>query len=269
MFCRERRYCSGVQNQPAYRIQSVDHALHLAALLAQEGPLRLSEAAARLGVARSTAHRLLATLVHRGFAAQGEDRRYEAGPLMRTAGAPEPIAELRRIALPHLQALTERTGETSNLLVVVGDQARFVASVECSQVLRVGEREGRILPAHLASGGRAVLATLDEDEIRALYDAKRSPMVDVDRLLRELRRVRRQRFALNDQLTETGVTAIGAAVPDAPGAGRSAVSLALPTARFRQDRLATWVEHLSATVERIAREPGSRRPVGAVSTTPI
>src|SRR5207247_1381739 len=78
-----------------------------------------------------------------------EVRRYVAGPGLRGATAPEPVADLRRIALPHLEALAARTEESVNLMVVVGDQARFVASVESARVLRVGDREGRILPAHL------------------------------------------------------------------------------------------------------------------------
>jgi len=239
-----------VQNKPTYGIQSVDHALRLAAVLQQEGPLRVSDAAERLGVARSTAHRLLSMLVYRDFAAQDEDRRYVAGPVLRRPGSPEPVADLRRAALPHLQDLTARTDETTNLVVVVGDEARFVASVECDQVLRVGDRGGRVLPAHLASGGRAVLATRDEAEVRALYAA--DGPVDVDALLRDLRRTRRQGFALNDQRTETGVTAIGTTVPSASVAG--AISLSMPTARYRRTRLPEWAGLLTDTARRIAQD---------------
>lgn len=239
-----------MKNKPAYGIESVDHALHLATVLQQEGPLRVSEAAERLGVARSTAHRLLAMLVYRDFAEQGADRRYVAGPVLRRTPPVEPVAALRRAALPHLQALVERTGESANLQVVVGDQARFVASVECHQVLRVGDREGRMLPARLASGGRAVLAARFDEEVAALYAG--SP--DVEALLRDLRRVRRRGFAVNDQATETGVTAIGRAVRGPDGAAVAAVSIAMPTVRFRRDRLAEWAQELAVTAAAVERE---------------
>jgi len=243
-----------VKNKPAYGIESVDHALHLATILQQEGPLRLSEAAERLGVARSTAHRLLAMLVYRDFAEQDEDRRYVAGPVLRKPTVAEPVADLRRIALPHLENLTERTRESSNLIVVLGDQARFVATAECDQVLRVGDREGRMLPAHLASGGRAVLAMLDAESIRNLYGHAESEVDDVESLVRDLRRVRRQGFALNDQRTEVGLTAIGCGIAGSAGAVPAGLSLAMPTARFRRDRLPEWVGHLTATAENIARD---------------
>jgi DNA-binding IclR family transcriptional regulator len=247
------RYRSAVKNRPVYSIDSVDHALRLAVLLQQDGPLRVTEAADRLGVARSTAHRLLAMLVYRDFAEQVADRRYAAGPVLRAAAAAEPLARLRRLALPHLRALTERTGETTNLMVVPGDRARFVATVECAHVLRVGDREGRTLPAHLASGGKAVLAGRPEAEVAALY-ADADPAVDVAALLRELRRIRRRGFALNDRSTEPGVTAVGCAVRVPPGATPAAVSIAMPTARFHRDRVGGWADDLADTVERIGRE---------------
>jgi DNA-binding IclR family transcriptional regulator len=243
-----------VKNKPAYGIESVDHALHLAAILQQEGPLRLTDAATRLGVARSTAHRLLAMLVYRDFAEQDDDRRYVAGPVLRRSAAPEPVADLRRIALPHLEALTALTGETTNLMVVHGDQVRFAATVECGHVLRVGDREGRMLPARLASGGRAVLATRSDAEVRALYADAEPPVADLPALLRDLRRVRRQGFAVNDQATETGVTAIGCAIPGPATAVPAALSIAMPTARYRRDRLAGWVQDLMTTAGRIAGE---------------
>ena len=112
---RSGTYHSGVRNKPAYTIESVDHALRLAVLLREEGPLRVSEAAARLGVARSTAHRLLAMLVYREFAVQEADRRYVAGPVLRPV-AEEPVARLREAALPHLRELVRRCGASHRLV---------------------------------------------------------------------------------------------------------------------------------------------------------
>lgn len=240
-----------MKNRPAYGIESVDHALHLALLLQQEGPLRVTDAAGRLGVARSTAHRLLSMLVYRDFAEQRPDRRYAAGAALRRATTSEPAAVLRRVALPHLQGLTARTGETSNLVLVVADEARFAATVECEQTLRVGDRESRALPAHLASGGRAALAHRDPDAVRGLYEESG---VDVDALLRDLARIRRQGFAVNDQRTETGVTAIGCVVAGPPGSPSAAISLAMPTVRYDRRRLGDWVRELTTTSARIAAD---------------
>lgn len=243
-----------MKNRPAYSIDSVDHALHLAILLQQEGPIRVTEAAERLGVARSTAHRLLRMLVYRDFAEQTDDRRYIAGSVLRRPTDPEPVADLRRLALPHLQALANRTHESANLMSVIGDQVRMIATVEGSQVLRVGDREGRMLPAHLASGGRAVLAGRDESDVIELYSTPDSTVSDLAALLRDLRRARRQGFAINDQGTETGVTAIGKAISSPEGGTPAAISIAMPTARYRRQRLVEWAQVLATTVSRIERD---------------
>lgn len=240
-----------MKNRPAYAIDSVDNALRLAVLLRDEGPLRVSEAAQRLGVARSTAHRLLTMLSYRDFAEQAEDRRYVAGPVLRGTTATEPTALLRALALPHLHALVEHTGETANLMVRVGAQIRFLATVQCEQVLRVGDREGRLLPAHLTSGGRTLLAALPEAHLAALYPA---PEFDLAALVRLLRRVRRQGFAVNDQETEIGVTAVGLPVRGADGQPVGALSLAVPTARYSRDHLTEWVGALRAAAGRLERD---------------
>ena len=239
-----------MRNEPPYPIASVDHALHLAVVLQQEGPLRVSDAAERLGVSPSTAHRLLAMLVYRGFAEQRPDRRYEAGDVLRTTTATRaPVALLRQAALPHMRKLVERMQESVNLLVLAGADVWFVATAECTQVLRVGSRAGRTLPAHLTSGGVALLAALPADEVTALYE--KHPEVDLPRLRRELAQVRGRGFAINDQRTEAGLTAIAVAIRDSDESAVAAVALAMPTARFTRDRTAEWVSALSATAEAI------------------
>lgn len=243
-----------MKNRPTYAIVSVDHALHLAHLLQHEGPMQVAQAAERLGVARSTAHRLLAMLVYRDFAEQDVDKRYVAGPVLRsTAPAPQPADRLRAIALPHLQDLVDRTGETMNLMVRVGDRIRFVASVECNQVLRVGDREGKMLPAHLASGGKALLADLPDARIEQLC-SHCDPAPDMPALLREMRLIRRRGFAVNDQETETGVTAVGVVVRSRDGDPMAAVAVAMPTARFSRTRLPEWVTVIAGAVKRIEQE---------------
>ncbi|MFJ9034239.1 IclR family transcriptional regulator [Streptomyces sp. NPDC102274] len=243
-----------MKNKPAYGIESVDNALRLAVLLQEEGNLRVTDAARHLGVARSTAHRLLTMLVYRDFAVQDQDRRYVPGPVFQRGHTHRSAARLRRLALPHLEALVAGCGETANLQILVGDHIRFVASVESDQVLRVGNRGGRMLPAHLASGGLALLALLPETAVGALYAAPDAPRVDLPRLLTDLRKVRRQGFALNNQGTEIGVTAVGRAVRGPDGEPTAALCIAVPTARFTRERLTEWSAPYTAAITDLERE---------------
>lgn len=248
-----------LKNRPQYALTSVDHALRLAVMLQVEGPLSVSDAAERLGVARSTAHRLLTTLVYRDFARQGDDRRYHAGPVISlTAQTQSRTALLRTVAMPHLHALVGRLGESANLLVLAGDYARFIGSVESTQALRVGNREGMVFPAHLTSGGKLMLADLSADERAELYAAERwrgrsDERPDPVALERELELVRERGFALNKDRTESGVTAVGRAVRVGRRIG-AAVTVSMPTVRFEESRLVDVVTALALCARDIEHE---------------
>ncbi|MGP4025537.1 IclR family transcriptional regulator [Actinomadura sp. 3N407] len=257
-----------MENKPPYPLQSVDNALRLLQLLRDHGVLRVSEAAEELGTARSTAHRLLAMLVYRGFAIQDDRRGYVPGPALSAPsllGGPRRQL-LRRALLPHMDALCDRVNETVNFMIRVGVQTRFLATVEAHQVLHVGDRQGTILPAHLSSGGQVLLAELSESQLAELYladgsaesrattpDARedvRMPATEFQRFLKALRATRERGYALNIEATEAGICAIGAGVTDGSGSLVGALSIAVPASRFAPDRIAPLVMELRRTAER-------------------
>jgi DNA-binding IclR family transcriptional regulator len=246
------------KERPAYAITSVDHALRLATMLQLEGSLSVTQAAERLGVAASTAHRLLAMLVYRDFATPTEQRTYRAGPVLELAAhAQSGISRLRTLASPLMAQLVDRVGESTNLIIRTGDTARFIASVECEQILRVGSREGMAFLAHRVTGGLVLLAELDRHELNALYSADRfidrmDQRPDLDRLARDLRKIRSAGFALNQGLAERGVTALGVAVRDSDGHAIAGLSVSMPSVRFETSRIPMWIAALSSTAAQIA-----------------
>jgi DNA-binding IclR family transcriptional regulator len=250
---------TGTKTKPQYALRSVDHALQLAVILQVEGPQTVSDVAERLGVARSTAHRLLSMLVYRDFARQGADRRYHAGPVISLeADSRSHTALLRAVALPHLQVLVDRVEESANLMVLAGDHVRFVASVECRQSLRVGDREGMVFPAHLASGGKTMLAELPREQLEEIYTAERwqgreSDRPDLAAVEKDLAAVRRRGFAINKDRTETGVTAIGRGVR-VHDRTDAAVTVSMPTVRFREERLVDIISALALATRDIERD---------------
>ncbi len=241
-----------MQNRPTYAIESVDRALRLAALLQQEGSVRVSDAADVLGISVSGAHRLLSTLVYRGFAEQYPDRSYGPGNVLRPAEPSDaPVTLLRQVVPPHLRALADRVGESANLMIRVGTEVRFLSTIETDRALRVGDRAGRSLPAHQASGGKALLATLHRRDVTALFTGT---AVDVRRLHHELERARHEGYAMNHGETEDGVTAVGMAVRAVDGVPVCAVSIGLPSSRYRRTMLPRFVDALRATVADVERD---------------
>jgi DNA-binding IclR family transcriptional regulator len=241
-----------LKNPPAYTITSVDNALRIAAMLQLEGALTVSEVAARLGVARSTAHRLLAMLVYRDFAEQDESRVYRAGPVLELAAhSHSETSRLRAAALPHLRRLVAVLDESANLTVRTGDTARFIASVESQQSLRVGSREGMVFPSHRVTGGLLMLAELDEAELTSVYAEARyvdraGERPDLARLKRELATIRKNGFAVNQDRSERGVVAVGVPVRYEDGTPRAGISVSMPSVRYDRKALPHIVSTLTA-----------------------
>jgi DNA-binding IclR family transcriptional regulator len=244
-----------MKEPPAYAIASVDHALRLAVILQLEGPMTVSEAARRLGVARSTAHRLLSMLVYRDFAVQGADRSYRAGPVLELATqANSDLGALRTAALGPLRRLVETHDETANLSVCTGTTCRFLLSVEGSQALRVTSREGMVFPAHRVTGGLIALAALSDEQVGSLYGPDRyaGDRPDMARLFEDLRAVRRTGIAVNVERSERGVAAVGVPVQGPDGATVAAVALSMPTVRYEPGQVGGIVAALTTAAKGIS-----------------
>ncbi|WP_326585197.1 IclR family transcriptional regulator [Streptomyces sp. NBC_00487] len=245
---------------PSYPVSAAGNALRAVRLLHERDELRVIDVAAQLDVARSTAHRILAMLVFHGFAEQDRHKVYRPGPALRairgTHAAPPP--DLITRAHRHLIQLAATVRETTHLMVLEGNGARFLDGVEGPQALRVSHRTGTLLPAHVTSGGKALLAELPLDRLRALYpnglpgDGAKAPG-DFARLAAELTAVRRTGYAYNLQESERGVNAVGACVRDRTGTAVAAVAVAAPTSRCPRARLAELAQPLLAVAQEIGR----------------
>lgn len=244
------RYSSAIENQsPPYPIQSVDYALQLLLILKRDGLLRVSDAAAELGVARSTAHRLISMLRFRGFVEQARDRTYRAGSAFADlGGGPSSATALLGIARPHLVRLTDKVGETSNLMIRTGAEIQFIDSVESKNALRIGSRAGVRIAARLTSGGKVLLADLPFDEVTLLHPELTDDLAGLKRMLSV---TRRQGFGTNFQESERGVIALGMAVRGIAGAAIAAVTVSAPTVRFNRSQIVNLIPALAETTEGI------------------
>lgn len=254
-----------LKTPPPYPIASVDHALRAASILQMEGGATVSQIAERLGVARSTAHRILAMLVYRDFAVRDDDRRYRAGPVLELAAHSQSlVSRLRATALPHLQRVVGLLDETANLIVRTGDTARFIASVECRQALRVGSREGMVFPVHRTTAGLLLLADLADEDLEEVYALERyrdrpADRPDLARLRTELRRLRRNGFAVNKERSERGLVAVGVPVRDRDGTTLAGLSVSMPSVRYDPHRLQSLVKDLGAAARALEDDLARQR----------
>jgi DNA-binding IclR family transcriptional regulator len=250
--------------RPAYPIASVDRALRLQLLVARRSRLRLSEASRALGVAPSTAHRLLAMLVFHDLVRQEDRYTYVPGPaLAAIARAVVQEADLCELARPVIAELAAAADETVHVSVLDGRMVRYLDAVESTRALRVASRAGRTAPAHYTAAGKALLAALAPAQVERLLggvelEARTDRSVtDLSVLARQLGRARRLGYAACQGESEEGVASIAMTVRDGAGRVRAAVNIAAPAVRLdrvRQDRLLDDLRDAVARLEAALRE---------------
>lgn len=226
---------------PQPRVQSLERALDLLEALASTDELGVSELAARTGLVPSTAHRLLGTLVARGYAAQSPaSGRYLLGYklLELTSGLQDRLERLRNAARPHLEAVMEQTGETTNLVVLEGRNAVYIESVTGTRSVRLFTEIGQAIPAHTSGSGKALLAWRATADVEALLGEGPLPastprtLTTTEALLEDLARIRRRGYATDDEEHELGVACVATPVLDASGLPLAAISVSGPTPRM-------------------------------------
>ncbi|HWM06923.1 MAG TPA: IclR family transcriptional regulator [Actinophytocola sp.] len=224
---------------------------------------RIADIAATSGLPKPTVHRILQTLVRHGFARSDGQGSYVGGPrILSLAGRFLQRLDIAERVRPVLRELQERTGWTVHLALLSGDEAVYVAKLEGVKPYHLASRVGMSLKLHCTSIGKAILATMPEDEVRAVVARAGLPArtanthTDEQVLLDDLRQVRERGYAEDHEENEAGVCAVGAAVFDHTGDVLGALSAAalvhLTTAPEDLPRLVT------AAADEVSRALGAR-----------
>lgn len=196
---------------------------------------RIADIAKASGLPKPTVHRILQTLVRHGFARTDGQGSYVGGPrILSLAGRFLQRLDIAEQVRPILRELQERTGWTVHLALLSGDEAVYVAKLEGAKPYHLASRVGMSLKLHCTSIGKAILATMSDEEVRAIVGrtglVARTPhtLTDEAALFADLRKVRGRGYAEDHEENEAGVHAVGAAVFDHTGevlGGVSAASL--------------------------------------------
>jgi IclR family acetate operon transcriptional repressor len=243
---------NGASRGAAGGVQSIERAFDLLEMLADAGgALGLSELATVSGLPLPTVHRLMRTLVNRGYVRQETSRRYTLGSRLIRLG--ETSTRMLGTSLrPFLAQLVGLTGETANLAMLDGDEVVYIAQVPSPHSMRMFTEPGRRVRPHCTAVGKALLAELPPGEARALLERGGMPatITDPDLLLAHLEVIRKQGYAVDEGEQEIGVRCFAVAVPDAPGS--LAISTSGPQTRMTDDATARIVPALKRTAREIS-----------------
>ncbi|WP_198409895.1 IclR family transcriptional regulator [Microlunatus flavus] len=245
--------------QPVTRasgVQSVERAFEiLERIAAAGGEASLSDLASQTSLPLPTIHRMLRTLSGTGYVIQSSNRRYMLGPGLIRLGevAHERLGLLAR---PELARLVDVLGETANMAVLDSDMVVYVAQVPSPHTVRMFTVVGRRVHVHDTGVGKAILAGLPHERVRAIVDRRGLPpatprsIATMAALEDDLERIRAVGYAVDDEEQEIGVRCYAMAVPGTPLP--TAISVSGPGGRVDAAFGERAVPELRRAVERLS-----------------
>lgn len=246
------------------RLSSVATAIRLLKAFSEdEVEIGVSALAQKLGVAKSTVHRLAVTLVSEGLLEQNpESERYRLGIALFGLGTlVRRRMNLSTEARPFLFDLREHTRETILLGVPADNEIMCIYNLESPQALRMRSDIGVRLPSYCTAIGRAVFAFAPPPAIERMLEGPltrrtANTITDVDALRAILATVRQQGYAIDDEESEPGIRSIAMPVRGAGGRVVGAVGIAGPSQRLSRDALAGFSKPLGDAVMAISMRLG-------------
>lgn len=228
-------------------VNALAHGLSILAMFTDERQvLSVSQIGRAVGVHRSNASRLAATLHVMGFLSRAEEAgQYRLGPqLVRLGRLADRDNDVSRQALGPLRGLVEQTGETGHVGALTDDEAVTIAVVDGWHTVRMHSYVNKRSPAYCSSMGKVMLAGLPDAQVRHRFPGRKltartaNSITTVAALLRELAEVRERGYALDMEELELGLRCIAAPIRDADGAVVACLGLSGPALRLTEEALA-------------------------------
>lgn len=224
----------------AETVHSVDSAMAVLECFVADEEVGVSQVARRLGVAKSTAHRLLASLVRAGLVERGSEAgRYRLGMRLYDLGQLAMARNhLRSVALPVLADLRQRSGLTVQLAVPDGGDVLYTERLETTLGVSLLRRTGHRLPAHTTSSGKAIAAynpAFARNRVRLGFPSRTpATLTTAEEFEEVLAQTRRQHGAISFDEATMGVSSCAAPLHGPSGEAIAAVSVVGPTEAFRK-----------------------------------
>jgi DNA-binding IclR family transcriptional regulator len=241
-----------------YQVQVLDRALAILDMLSSEGPdLALGEISEKLGLHKSTAHRLIMVLErHKLIERNSVNGRYRLGLKLFELGTKAVSQlDLRERARPFLDRLVLETSETVHLGILDDTEVVYLDKVEPARSVRMSSSVGRRNPAYCTAMGKATLAYLPDEQVEAVVRKHGLKAVTANtitsflELKRELGAIRERGYAVDNEEIEEGVRCVGCVVRNFSGQPVAAISVSGPAFRVTKEK----VKGLSGPVIAAAR----------------
>jgi IclR family transcriptional regulator, KDG regulon repressor len=248
------------------RLSSVATAIRLLKAFSEdEVDIGISDLARRLGIAKSTAHRLAVTLMSEGLLEQERDSgKYRLGvALFRLGALVRRRMDVSNEARPYLYDLREKVNESVHLAILDGTEIMYVYNLESTHAIRMRSDIGVRKPAYCTAEGQAILAFAPAEVVDQVVEAGLEPrtpktITSPERFLKALAAVRQRGCAIEDEESELGMVSVAAAIRDDAGAVVGAVGIAGPVSRLSKKAVAGVIPLVIATADSVSARLGYR-----------
>ena len=246
------------------RLSSVANAMRLLkAFSDDEFEIGVSDLARRLGLAKSTVHRLASTLItERLLERSAADGKYRLGLLLFELGSlVRRKMDVSAEARPFLKALMEKTGETVHLGVLDDHSVLYINRIESRSALRMSFGLGARAPLHCTALGKALLAFqpgpfIEETIAMGLPRRTANTITGPQAFRQELAAVRARGYAVEDEEIEAGLRSIATVVRNDSGNVIAAIGVAGPAHRLTKKVLLSYARALMSATEAVSQRLG-------------
>jgi DNA-binding IclR family transcriptional regulator len=259
---------NGEESGSAYRVQVLERAIGIIEALWKEGPeLSQVELCSRVGLHKSTMHRILNVLEDHRFVEKGKSSgKYRLGTRLFEIGSRAGVhLDLRDQARPYLERLVYESGETAHLCMLDDGEVLYLEKVEASRTVRVPSNVGRRYPAHCGAAGKILLAYLEAEEVdeiikrRGLKAFTHNTITTPAQLKSELEVVSARGYAVDNEEFEEGLQCIGAPVRDRAGKVIASISVAGPASRLSDGKIPSIARAVVDAALELSAELGYQR----------
>ncbi|MGZ9587155.1 IclR family transcriptional regulator [Paenibacillus marinisediminis] len=233
-------------------VRAVERALDILQCFAVERDMTLTEIAARIGLNKSTVHRLLATLEERGFILRNGDKFRLGYSVWELAANLTQVDDPSQLLLPEMERLRDQLSETVSLYVMNGNDRIRIQAVQSNQAIRRVAPVGVRLPLYVGASSKVLLAYADEEQQKAVLSASEWPLsIDRDSYIEQLNEVRQLGYAVSIEEREPGAAAVSVPIFGRTDALMAALSVSGPVSRMSVDKMREYIPHMQEAAKRM------------------
>lgn len=247
------------------QVKSIVKALGILELLDKENELGIGEISERLGLDKSTVHRLVSTLKQEGYIIQNANSKKYSNSFKLFEMGNNVVEKLglRKIAQPYLEQISRITNETTNIAIIYDNNIMYIDRIESPATIKVDLRIGKRLPVYCTGLGKVMLAYMPKQKLEEiLKNVKfikytKNTVENIQKLYEQLEKIREQGYCIDEEEYVEGLICVSAPIMNYRGDIIAAISIAVPKYRFDEGEKNTgFTNILKETAYNLSKEFG-------------